>query len=416
MYPAQNKTIRFATLVVCHSAPSPSPPPPPPPPAPLERTPFFRDRCPLTPHALRPFIKHLHFSALSLSLQKSMLRRSILQIALVRPKLLEPPVPHRTEGEEKREEKHDEERAGIAEEKVFVIEFLSEHTGKAPPRISIFFYTNMLLMIQAPTLEFKPLPDHLKYHPPFKDQFHISTIGVGEEPSQALDVIKGLNDAYVSKGGKLVLDFLQAIHTTEKSQAELDARVFSEEKRKLKVSTITYQNLCSPQEKYEKEQKDAGARELMLAEEAAMLDKTFCITFFIPSRFDALKGSARHLSLIPLGGGGILAHSLAHIASWLKVKEDDHSGDGIESITNKVEYYLAEGKIAEAAEAFEEGVKGTQATEVVGEWVKRARNRAITDQALTLLQSYATSISVTQSPFLHYTYRAYHIKLEGQAL
>lgn len=60
-----------------------------------------------------------------------------------------------------------------------------------------------------------------------------------------------------------------------------------------------------------------------------------------------------------------------------------------------MESCLAGGKIAEAAEALEEGVKGTQATEVVREWVKRARNRAITDQALTLLQSYATSISVT---------------------
>ncbi|KAM1074195.1 hypothetical protein ACFX11_019371 [Malus domestica] len=343
---------------------------------------------------------------------------------------------------------------------------------------------------------------------------------------EALNVIKGLNDAYISKDEKLVLDFLQAIHTAEKRQAELDANVFSEEKRRLK-------------EKYEKELKDAGTRELMLAEEAAMLDKelkrerakaaaalkslkekleetyktelehkeseaemklkkveelakaglaaaiarektsqiekmaeanlhinALCVAFCARSdearqthsahkfalgalalddalskglpiereiealqtylegidkdsildvvlsslpeetrrngtdtllqlnqKFDALKGTVRHLSLIPLGGGGILAHSLAHIASWLKVKEDDHSGDGIESIINKVEYYLAEGKIAEAAEAFE-GVKGTQATEVVGEWVKRARNRAITDQALTLLQSYATSISV----------------------
>ncbi|KAM2724771.1 hypothetical protein EV1_027556 [Malus domestica] len=25
---------------------------------------------------------------------------------------------------------------------------------------------------KAPTLEFKPLPDHVKYHRPFKDQFH----------------------------------------------------------------------------------------------------------------------------------------------------------------------------------------------------------------------------------------------------
>ena len=57
-------------------------------------------------------------------------------------------------------------------EGVFILEFMSEHTGKPPPRISILFYTNMLLMIQAPTLEFKPLPDHFKYHLPFKDQFH----------------------------------------------------------------------------------------------------------------------------------------------------------------------------------------------------------------------------------------------------
>ncbi|XP_008232630.1 PREDICTED: uncharacterized protein LOC103331756 [Prunus mume] len=290
---------------------------------------------------------------------------------------------------------------------------------------------------------------------------------VSKEKEALVDAIEGLNDAYISKDGKLVLDFLQTIHAAEKRQAELDARVFSEEKRTLK-------------EKYEKKLKDAGARELMLAEKAAMLDKVkelsyyllfinaLCVAFYARSeearqthsahklalgalaledalskglpiqteiealhtylegidkdsildlvlsslpeetrrngtdtllqlnqKFDALKGTVRHLSLIPLGGGGILAHSLAHIASWLKVKEVDQSGDGIESIINMVESCLADGKIAEAAEALEEGVKGTQATEVVREWVKRARNRAITDQALTLLQSYATSISVT---------------------
>ncbi|PQQ03938.1 uncharacterized protein Pyn_33417 [Prunus yedoensis var. nudiflora] len=336
---------------------------------------------------------------------------------------------------------------------------------------------------------------------------------VSKEKEALVDAIEGLNDAYISKDGKLVLDFLQAIHAAEKTQAELDARVFSEEKRTLK-------------EKYEKKLKDAGARELMLAEKAAMLDKELkrerakaaaalkslqekleeefkteleqkeneeemklkkveelakaelaaaianekttqiekmaeanlhihfahvqhegngalaledalskglpiqteiealhtylegidkdsildLVLSSLPEetrrngtdtllqlnqKFDALKGTVRHLSLIPLGGGGILAHSLAHIASCLKVKEVDQSGDGIESIINKVESCLADGKIAEAAEALEEGVKGTQATEVVREWVQRARNRAITDQALTLLQSYATSISVT---------------------
>ncbi|TYI50512.1 hypothetical protein E1A91_D12G106100v1 [Gossypium mustelinum] len=72
--------------------------------------------------------------------------------------------------------------------------------------------------------------------------------------------IEELNEGYLSKDGKLVLDFLQAIHAAEKQQAELDARAFAEEKRELK-------------EKYEKELRDSRARELMLTEEAAMLDK-----------------------------------------------------------------------------------------------------------------------------------------------
>ncbi|KAM2724873.1 hypothetical protein EV1_027646 [Malus domestica] len=56
---------------------------------------------------------------------------------------------------------------------VFVIEFVSEQASKPSSPTSILFYTNLLiLMIQAPTLEFKPLPDHVKYHLSFKDQFH----------------------------------------------------------------------------------------------------------------------------------------------------------------------------------------------------------------------------------------------------
>ncbi|TYJ04559.1 hypothetical protein E1A91_A12G099200v1 [Gossypium mustelinum] len=112
-------------------------------------------------------------------------------------------------------------------------------------------------------------------------------------------------------------------------------------------------------------------------------------------KFNALKGNLRHFSLIPPGGGGILTHSLAHIASWLKVKEVDESSEGIESIISRVEIYLAEGKLVEAASTVEQGVKGSQAEEIIGDWVKRVRNRAITEQALTVLQSYATCISLT---------------------
>ncbi|XP_060969999.1 MICOS complex subunit MIC60, mitochondrial [Cannabis sativa] len=351
---------------------------------------------------------------------------------------------------------------------------------------------------------------------------------LSKEKEALSNALEELDDGYITKDGKLVLDFLQAIHAAESRQAELDARLYMEEKRALK-------------EKYEKELKDAAVREMMLAEEAAMLDKelkrertkaaaalkslqekleekykteleqleheaefklnkveelakaelaakiasekatqiekiaeanlninALCMAFYARSeearrshsahklalgalaledalskglpiqseimalrnylegidkdsildlvlsslpeetrnsgtdtllqldqKFDALKGTLRHFSLIPPGGGGVLTHSLAHVASWLKVKEASQSGDGIESLINKVESCLAEGKIAEAADVLEEGVQGSQASEIVGDWVKRARNRAITEQALTLLQSYATSISLT---------------------
>lgn len=45
--------------------------------------------------------------------------------------------------------------------------------------------------------------------------------------------------AYIAKDGSLVLDFIQAIHAAEKRQAELDARIHSEEKRMLKVWTFS---------------------------------------------------------------------------------------------------------------------------------------------------------------------------------
>ncbi|XP_057970536.1 MICOS complex subunit MIC60, mitochondrial [Malania oleifera] len=348
----------------------------------------------------------------------------------------------------------------------------------------------------------------------------------GKEAS--VSAMEDLKDAYISEDGKLVLDFLQTIHAAEKRQSELDAHVFNEERRMMK-------------EKYEKELKDARVRELMYAEEAAILDKelnkerakvaaaikslqekaeeklkmeleqkeseaelklkkvqelakaelaaaiasekasqiekmaeanlhinALCMAFYAQSeearqshsvhklalgalvledalskgqpiqaeiealhsylegidrdslldlvisslpeetrnhgtdgllqlhqKFDALKGTLRHFSLIPPGGGGILAHSLAHIAAWLKVREADPAGDGIESVIYRVESYLAEGKLAEAADTLEEGARGSQAAEIVGDWVRRARNRAVTEQALTLLQSYTTSISLT---------------------
>ncbi|KAG5245216.1 mitofilin [Salix suchowensis] len=77
-------------------------------------------------------------------------------------------------------------------------------------------------------------------------------------------------------------------------------------------------------------------------------------------QFNVMKGNLRHYILIPPGGASILAHALAHVASWLR--------------------------LAEAADALQKGVQGSQAEEIA----------AITEQALTVLQSYATCVGLTQ--------------------
>ncbi|KAG6469188.1 hypothetical protein ZIOFF_073892 [Zingiber officinale] len=121
--------------------------------------------------------------------------------------------------------------------------------------------------------------------------------------------------------------------------------------------------------------------------------ETVCFKFLVMfiQIFESLKGILRHFSLIPAGGGGILAHLVADIASSLKMKEQ--SGDGIESIISRVENLLVDGNFTEAADVLEEGVHGSEAKEVVAEWARHARNRAVAEQALSLLHSYALSVT-----------------------
>ncbi|CAN6241060.1 unnamed protein product [Urochloa humidicola] len=321
-----------------------------------------------------------------------------------------------------------------------------------------------------------------------------------------------------SDDGKVVLDIIDAIHAAQKKQADADAYMYSEEKRKLK-------------EKYEKELKDTRARELMYAEEAAILDKelkkeklknaaavrelqekaeqklqdelqrkeedtrqqiekdqelakaelaaavakekatqieqiaeanlnidALCMAFYARSeearqnhsvhKFalgtlalehalssgspirsevallrksvegidkDSLlelalsslpedvldygsdtrmelkqKETIRHFSLIPEGGGGILTHALARVASSIKIKEDN-SGDGIESLINRVESLIVDGDLSTAADALEGGLGGSEAAEIATEWVKQARKCAIAEQTLALLHACASS-------------------------
>ncbi|RLM73621.1 microtubule-associated protein futsch [Panicum miliaceum] len=240
-----------------------------------------------------------------------------------------------------------------------------------------------------------------------------------------------------SEDGKVVLDIIEAIHAAEKKQADADAYIYSEEKRKLK-------------EKYEKELKDTRARELMYAEEAAILDKELKkeklknaaavrelqekaeqklrdelqrkdeetkqqiekaqelakaeLAAAVAKEkatqieqiaeanlnFNSLKETIRHFSLIPAGGGGILTHALARVASSIKIKEDN-SGDGIESLIKRVESLIVDGDLSTAAEALDGGLHGSEAADIATEWVKQARKRAIAEQTLALLHACASS-------------------------
>lgn len=76
----------------------------------------------------------------------------------------------------------------------------------------------------------------------------------------------------------------------------------------------------------------------------------------LSQKFDSLKRTLPHSGLVPSGGGGILAHTVAHIASPIKMRENSLSGDGIESVITRVERFLAEGRLTAAAYVLEKGV------------------------------------------------------------
>ena len=71
--------------------------------------------------------------------------------------------------------------------------------------------------------------------------------------------------------------------------------------------------------------------------------------------------------------------------------KEDNSGDGIESLINRVESLIVDGDLSTAAEALEGGLHGSEAAEIATEWVKQARKRAIAEQTLALLHACASS-------------------------
>ena len=86
-------------------------------------------------------------------------------------------------------------------------------------------------------------------------------------------------------------------------------------------------------------------------------------------RFSRVRSSAASVSLIPLEGkGGIFAHSIAWLASMLRVREEAHTTGthmGTEATLALAESLLVEGKIVKAIAVMEEGFKDSAASKII---------------------------------------------------
>ncbi|KAK3250894.1 hypothetical protein CYMTET_39751 [Cymbomonas tetramitiformis] len=109
---------------------------------------------------------------------------------------------------------------------------------------------------------------------------------------------------------------------------------------------------------------------------------------------EEVKPAARELVLIPSGSSaGPITMVVARVAAALRVREDAGSGGSIESTLARVQGLIAADEVVAAAAELEDACKGTAAAPIVGEWVKAARERALVDQTLSVLQAQAITLT-----------------------
>lgn len=110
-------------------------------------------------------------------------------------------------------------------------------------------------------------------------------------------------------------------------------------------------------------------------------------------KFETMKGEVLELSLLPATGGGLLSHVAAKLVSTLKVKEKGQCTDGLDGVIGQVQMFLIDGKLANAADLLEKSVLGTKAESLAADWIKCARERAVMEQMLLLLQAHAAAVA-----------------------
>ena len=110
--------------------------------------------------------------------------------------------------------------------------------------------------------------------------------------------------------------------------------------------------------------------------------------------FWEVESAATKVALLPEKEAGILSHIVSHLASLLRMKEEDTSeaaGNSIESVFCVARGLISEGKFFESAALLEKHFGGTAAKAILGDWVKAARDRAIVDQAVMVLEAAAVT-------------------------
>ncbi|OUS47317.1 myosin class II heavy chain [Ostreococcus tauri] len=110
----------------------------------------------------------------------------------------------------------------------------------------------------------------------------------------------------------------------------------------------------------------------------------------LAEQLSEVRETARKLSLVPEGGGGLLAHGLSHIASWIRVKDTAEEGaQGIEGAIAQAESFLAAGELMKAANALSKAAEGSKAATSVAKWVYNVRSRAEAEQMQAALNAHA---------------------------
>ena len=120
-------------------------------------------------------------------------------------------------------------------------------------------------------------------------------------------------------------------------------------------------------------------------------------------RFAQVRACASNVSLLPHGGRGLFAHTLAWFASTLRLREESPivaagqlpvaaasvSERSAESTLALAESLLSDGRLMDAVEVMEEGFRDSAASEIIKDWIAEAKLCSSIDAILELSRAHS---------------------------